>query len=235
MLSGFIYHNSRGNSIRFITLTSSIGSADIQRHFRTLQKRIKRLTPLKLVQSGYINYNSLHYYYPNCKLGQHFDFEYLKVRTSEGNGVLHIVFKGEYIPFEWLCDQWDDIHNSPITDIKIVKKNKKMARYLVTQYMSGQDMFIRYSWSWGWVYRGFVGMWKFFIKYYHGNHIEMWNLHLTGHKLFFDEHVLKPPPNAGFVEMIQTFLTPDLFVDKHISDYYLDLILKCKWVTWSYE
>src|SRR2546428_5615851 len=77
--------------------------------------------------------------------------EYFYVRTGEGNGVLHALWawrpaKGEnrifYIPREWLHEAWRELHGAPITKVKKFRKDahegRRMARYLMTQYVAGQ-------------------------------------------------------------------------------------------------
>ena len=55
--------------------------------------------------------------------------------------------KGEnrifYIPREWLHEAWRELHGAPITKVKKFRKDaregRRMARYLMTQYVAGQD------------------------------------------------------------------------------------------------
>lgn len=134
----FYYAAWKGHDLRFMTLTSSKHSPDIHTSFRKLVKRIR-------------------YRYET--------FEYLAVKTDEGYGVYHIVFRGSYIPFKWLQKTWIEIHNAFMVNIKFVRNYpKKLASYMVNQYMSAQNMFNRYSWSWFLVFRGFIGKWKHGLK-----------------------------------------------------------------------
>jgi len=87
------------------------------------------------------------------------EFEYLRLRTSEGFGVLHIIYKGAFIPHSWLKKQWYDIHRAEIVFIQALHGRKRLARYLVSNYVAGHHSFMRQSWSWRWVFRGFVGVW----------------------------------------------------------------------------
>ena len=86
-------------------------------------------------------------------------FEYIRIRTSEGFGVLHIIYKGAYIPHSWLKKQWSDIHGAEIVFIQALRGQKRLARYLVSNYVAGHHTFMRQSWSWRWCFRGFVGVW----------------------------------------------------------------------------
>ena len=78
------------------------------------------------------------------------------VETSEGNGVLHLVWgiksnRAVYIPQAWLSEQWKKIHGAFRVWIQRMgrskKDTKKVASYLVTQYLAGQNKFERYSYS----------------------------------------------------------------------------------------
>lgn len=141
-------------------------------------------------------------------------FDYLKIETYEGaNGVFHILYFGDYIPQKWLSDNWKDITETAyIVDIRAVRKgvynSKKLASYCVSQYCSGQSKFVRYSWSWGWCFRGFVKWFKFFIHtlgFEAG--IRTFDLLLDGNavllKYEFDDYIFKPPPNFEVLKLKQ--------------------------------
>lgn len=76
--------------------------------------------------------------------------KYWKIRTDEGNDVLHIIFRGKYIPQEWLSKQSAEIHRSPIVDIRPLYETKKgltgIAFYLIGNYLAKQS-FERMSWG----------------------------------------------------------------------------------------
>jgi len=168
ILSGLRKH--KGELLRFITLTTAKGmKRDIRQAFKVLHERIRRLTPLKLLKQGYITKDELKKYYPNKPLNEPIRFEYFKVETAEGvAGVLHILYFGDYIPQKWLSDVWRDITGTAyVVDIRAckdrVKSPKRLARYCISQYVAGQEAFVRYSWSHGWVGKGFVRIWRFII------------------------------------------------------------------------
>lgn len=123
-----------GKTVRFLHLTTSpyAKDFDLNADFQVLRKRI------------------------NKSFGS---FEYCMIRTGEGFGVLHILYVGSYIPQSWLSENWADVHGSPIVWIKQVFSCKGAARYTVSHYVVGQS-FVRCSWSWGWVCKGFVHAWK---------------------------------------------------------------------------
>ena len=184
ILSGIRRH--KGERLRFLTLTSSPEARrPITKDFRVLKERIRRLTPLRLVRLGYLTLKDCRYYYGSKPLNEPLRFDYFWVETSEGNGVLHILYFGDYIPQKWLSDAWRDIHQSPIVDIRATKSvvkgfNKDMKRlavYCVVQYCAEQDKFIRYGWGWGWVFRGFVRVWELLLKHLpFPKALKVWNM-----------------------------------------------------------
>ena len=142
LLSGVTHHQANRRVLRVITLTSASRDLDINDSWQVLLKRIRR----------------------KWSAG----FEYWKLRTSEGNDVLHIIFSGPWIPQSWLSRSWKEIHLSPIVYIqKLRQKRKKLISYLMTHYLPAHDdgrLYTRMSWSWGWVFRGFAGAWRWFWK-----------------------------------------------------------------------
>ena len=174
---------------RFMTLTTSrlqydmegYDCKDLNEHFRVLKGRLLRLRPVDLVKAGYISRSDAVYYYGHSKMYKRFPFDYFKVITNEGNGVIHILYRGWFIPYNWLVDNWQDIHNSWEVNIQRIAKLKKSVRgvagYIVGQYVAGQDVsYVRFSQSWSWVYRGYVEDWNIFKKWFHGKDlIRVWN------------------------------------------------------------
>ncbi len=145
VLSGVTHHQANRRILRVITLTSGPRAPpqdEINASWQVLRKRIVRKWHIKL--------------------------EYWKLRTSEGNGVLHIIYSGPYIPQRWLSRNWAEIHNSPIVYIQKMRfKKKRLVNYLMKHYLPAHDhggLYTRMSWSWGWVFRGFCGAWKWFWK-----------------------------------------------------------------------
>lgn len=103
--------------------------------------------------------------------------EHCQVRTSEGHGVLHVLWAwrsspGErgrsfYVGQKWLSEQWEEIHGAKVVWIKRMKlgagSRRKVSKYCVTQYCAEQEGFEYMSWSWGRTF-GFplVAMWRSF-------------------------------------------------------------------------
>ena len=85
-------------------------------------------------------------------------FHYFKIETSEGVGVLHMVWAikspvAYYIPQKFLSDAWKKIHGAKIVFIRRISTGnsniKRIGRYCVQQYLTGgQDAIVRVSWSW---------------------------------------------------------------------------------------
>jgi len=151
IMSGYKFAQYSHERLRFMTLTTSNEGKenDIKKDLNTLVKRIRR-------KYGF--------------------FEYVRIRTNEGNGVLHILYRGTFIPRKWLQNQWTDIHSSWNVDIRDTQRYH--CSYMINQYLCGQSSFICYSMSIGWVTKGFVKTWKAFCKWYYERRIELWNAYL---------------------------------------------------------
>lgn len=155
LMSGLTVGRSRRERLRFMTLTSSPESQgrDLNADFRALKMRIQRKYRFKM--------------------------KYWKIRTNEGNGVLHIVFRGKFVPQKWLSQAWAEIHKSPIVDIRSLYETAKglkgICLYLIGNYLSKQS-FERMSWGYSWVFPAFVAAWRRLIeKYGFKRGLELWN------------------------------------------------------------
>lgn len=107
--------------------------------------------------------------------------QHYQVRTSEGNGVLHVFWawragdgfrqRSFYVKQAWLSSQWHNIHGAIIVWIARVKGGRvsrdKVSRYCMSQYVGGQSGYEYMSWSWGRTFgfplvacwRAFKGIW----------------------------------------------------------------------------
>jgi hypothetical protein len=186
ILSGLKYSRYGNKPVRFLTLTTSsimaqsvdFTNGTLNEHFQALRKRILRCSPYRLFKDGYITEEQMKHYYGHDSLTKKFTFEYFKVETNEGNGVLHIVYRGSYLPQSWLSTVWTEIHNSPIVNIKLLdfKDMKKTACYIVSQYLSSQgSSYVRSSQSWNWVFRGFKKMWYGMKRSYPKSCFNLWD------------------------------------------------------------
>jgi hypothetical protein len=173
--TGISYH--KGKVLRFLTLGSIPEmKRDQQASFRVLKERIRRLTIKKLLDQGYISKRQLKIQYTGKSLDEKLDFHYLKIKTSEGpNGVLHILYFGDFLPQSWLKENWNEITGG-CNSAYIVAAHKetynetKLAKYCIVQYcirQSGSNRkskFLSYSWSPDWAYSGFIRDWQRFKR-----------------------------------------------------------------------
>ncbi len=158
----------KGGELRFITLTSSPQSPT------DIRKSLRRL--LRILRS------------------QGFLTDYLRVieLTTAGREHVHMIYRGSYIPHELLSTLWERIHNAPIVDVRRIKphpRGKHKAASYMAKEMSKQG-YRRYSWSWFWVYKGFVKVWKLansLLRTYNkvlfdpvpfGRFLRLWQAHL---------------------------------------------------------
>lgn len=125
----------------FLTLTSSPKSShlDLRHHWDLLVQRIRKVLKFK--------------------------FEYLKVETYEGYGVIHCLFHSAFEGWryknihEWFSKVWFELHGARIVWCTVVGSSfsgrsysmRKCAAYLC-QYMGGQRGFFRRSTSKGWIF-----------------------------------------------------------------------------------
>lgn len=106
------------------------------------------------------------------------DFISAKVMTSEGNGVIHALVRGDYIPKTWIEEQWRDIHDSSNVRLRLVRNDVKTARYVVSQYVSGHgSCFLRCSYDKEWICKGAKTQFRYFqsIAVSQSDAIDMWD------------------------------------------------------------
>jgi hypothetical protein len=98
------------------------------------------------------------------------------VETSEGNGVLHMVWawlgNREFIVDQkWLSETWENIHGAPIVYIRWMDRGKdsigRVGRYFALQYLADQrGALVRISWSWKRSRFAIGKAWAFMVKAY---------------------------------------------------------------------
>lgn len=156
--SGLLWN--RQTRLRFMTLTSADDSPEIGRSYNHLVTRIRQATPMSLLDDcsfGGMGVKALPYYYGSKPVDESLKLEYLALQTSEGNGVIHLLGVGDYIPQKWLSDTWKEIHGAWNVDIRKERqtgKGMQFARYMLAQYLKGQKGILRCSCSSNWVYPG---------------------------------------------------------------------------------
>jgi hypothetical protein len=119
--------------------------------------------------------------FEKCK----FKFRYFKVKTSEGAGVLHIVFRKEYnvpkLPQEWVSKEWAKIwHGSWNVNLQQIKYSDsvKTSFYIIRGYIQNQPV-VRMSYGHQWVYQGFRKSFIHLIEVYgYKRAIEIWKKNL---------------------------------------------------------
>jgi len=143
--------------VRFLSLTSSLDSpADLHGSFSAFVKRARR------------------------EFGK---FEYVAVRENTRSGLahLHILFRGCYMPFDWVKTNWSDIHKAKIVYLeKVYGKKRSVACYLA-KYL-GKSSLNRYRFwcSSKWCFRGFVGFWHRVVHQYQDRAVSKWLYFLNG-------------------------------------------------------
>jgi len=126
---------SRDCQLSRVDLTTAVGGPAhlLRRHLQELRRRIERNLGYKGIET-------------------------FVVETSEGNGVLHMVWawggdREFVIDQKLLSDLWATIHGAPIVFIRRMNLGKdsirRVGRYFALQYLSDQrGALVRMSWSW---------------------------------------------------------------------------------------
>jgi len=167
VISGF----EKDPHVRFLTLTSSPQSINpIQHDFRRLTAYLRRRGVFR---------------------------DYIRTieHTSTGFEHVHCLYRGDYIEQSLISGIWAKIHQAPVVDIRAVDRNRlsySRAAAEIAKYMS-KEGHRRYSWSWDWVYKGFVATWRrargFYSTYCDFSRksfnflpfLRLWKAHLRSH------------------------------------------------------
>lgn len=151
LVSFCTYHKGRGCQLSRVDLTTAVGgdASRLRRRLQELRRRVERE----------LGYN---------------DLRMFVIETTEGNGVLHMVWawKGSrefWIDQDWLSKEWEKIHGAIIVYIRrmnlSVQDIRAVGRYFALQYLSDQrGALVRMSYSWR---RGEVALgksWEFFKR-----------------------------------------------------------------------
>ena len=151
--SGLLWN--AGKDLRFLTLTSAPGSPpDLGASFHRLVVAVRRTTPRRLVEDGWLQVEDLGRYYPGKPIDDPLRFEYAGCRTDEGHGVMHLMVAGDYLPVRWLRSLWVKIHAAKQLNIQLIKGGDKVAGYILGQYIGKQHKFVRLYVSRGWLFPG---------------------------------------------------------------------------------
>jgi hypothetical protein len=173
-MSGIEIALARGESVRILTLTSSPQSRDPRRAFRAFVKRARRRYGV---------------------------FEYCLVQEKTQSGLIHyhLLYRGRYMGHRWVSETWRELNGAPVVYIQRFRGGKsRLAGYLV-KYLGKELGGYRSWWSWGWVFRGFVKVWKYLVKVYKEKALVVWKAKLKAIALGLD---LVPPPTWKLVFQI---------------------------------
>lgn len=126
---------------------------------------------------------------------------HLQVRTTEGNGVLHLLWILRYLPGErrrrfwisqrWLSKEWERLHGAKVVWVKQYDKGPKsrrnFSRYVVTQYFADQVAIAYHSYSRKLFGFPLVKVWRAFMGLCAGvgkpRVYELWNRVLQGNRV----------------------------------------------------
>jgi hypothetical protein len=172
LINGVRLAESQGVQLYFLTLTTWLRekSEDIEHDWRLLVKRIRRMCELVNI-----------FFEAECF------FEFVKIRTLEGRGVIHVLFKGVDISESWISKQWFKIHGAYV--VRLLKcwdnQGDRLVNYLC-RYLVRSSHSERLASSRNWIYPGWVRDFKKFIKTYGFKQgIKLWEQH------FFDAKAYK--------------------------------------------
>jgi len=165
-MSGITVHSDE--RLRFLTLTSTSESGALSRDFRHLIDIIRHTTPLDLWSDGYVKWRDMRRFFPARNILRALTIGYCRVRTSEGYGVLHVPYYGDFLPQSWISDRWNEIHGARVVDIRACKTGaydkKRLVRYVLSQYLANQDALEQYSTGGAWIFKGYRTYFKSLIK-----------------------------------------------------------------------
>lgn len=135
--AGFYKYLDQGKKLSFLTLTTSNQAAhrDLSRDYRELKRRLER--------RNLIPKNT----------------QYCRIRTVEGNGVLHMIVTWPFVPRSIISELWSEIHTgSWSVDIREVKTTRKRLKRYLSPYLQGQSS--RLSSSRAFIYQGWRKAYK---------------------------------------------------------------------------
>lgn len=199
--SGLTLGMTQKDRLSFMTLTTQYDKTDpnqkeaymkgLNKAFTLLKQKIER----KLRRLMYVKYCQKHHLTPFIKTWRSkesiqypqiyekckFKFTYFKVKTSEGAGVLHIVFRKDYnvpkLPQEWVSKEWAKIwHGSWNVNLQQIKyqDSVKTSFYIIRGYIQNQPV-VRMSYGHQWVYQGFRKSFIHLIQVYgYKRALEIW-------------------------------------------------------------
>ena len=187
------------------------------------------MTPYKLYKEGYISKNKLNRYYREYGQTTPFEYEYNKVCTNEGHGVIHALVRNPYIPYKFLSDKWAEVHKGSwhinVQNVPISQDPKGFSAYIVNQYVADQGTsYQRSSCSKNWIYSGWRKDWLAIMqgcpdptrqkKDFNGNWYCMTNMQMAVQvwTSYLDNKYLHQPITLDY-QPILTWVPEDQFYD----------------------
>lgn len=122
-------------------------------------------------------------------------FEYIWVKEFTNSGFCHghVVFVGSYIPHSWLSSVWEEITGFPIVYIQAFRGGRRRLGAYLVKYLGKNGSFCRYGFSFGWVFRGFVKVWRDLLRrsfrrgYSMARILSIWRRILRGELLVYSQ------------------------------------------------
>lgn len=158
-----------GERVSFYTMTTAPEALQsVTASWADLVLDARRMSPRKMIEGGYVSVRKAAYVYELNDVDDNFKFEYAGCVTDEGNGVIHALVAGEFLPVSWVRERWLYHHKTPQFKIKLVKAgdNKRLVKYILEQYIAQQDSLVRLIVSQNWLYRGCRADWLAMLKEY---------------------------------------------------------------------
>lgn len=162
VLNGFKVGEFKAEMVRFVTLTTSSTTAEALSTDEVFE--LLQINKRRLIENIRRHKKSKTRFTPGFGFIDNWDGfnpDYIDVYTDEGNGVIHILYRGGRIPFNWLMCHWNELHGSHIVHIRSTYGDAKgSARYVSSQYLSSQRCErVKYHCSYNWIYTGFMKDW----------------------------------------------------------------------------
>jgi hypothetical protein len=127
-------------------------------------------------------------------------FEYFSIRELTTSELIHshVLFRGYFIPHEWIVDTWVDLTGFKIVNIRLLQGDpKRMAGY-VSKYVTKSHL--RYGWSKYWVFPRFALVWQAVKRYTDYNMplaIQIFDKILESGWLYWDRKLLREFLQSG--------------------------------------
>lgn len=155
-ISGINRAKALGETLRFLTLTSSQSSQrdDLNYNFNRLVRDLRHGKKVRSKKTKKWIWDRR-----PCK------FQYCKIRTHEGFGVIHAIFRGSFIKQSIIKGLWYKYNKAFMVDVrKVWDSPKKVAGYLIGNYLM-HHTFFRMAWSVGWIFKGWLKKFKHMIRF----------------------------------------------------------------------